>query len=116
MIDGVELKEKPKLIRWSVVIFDLQFIVDAKDSQEARKEAAHLYRRKTKSVYPIAFLQSAGRVRRHEDKRIKFNFGNVPDLLALEKQRREFLVAAEEEEEKEYGPAEGRTLPKYAKR
>lgn len=61
-------------MRWTVHILGKEYEVEADESYLARKEGARLYKEETKSDRPVTYFMPACRVRRHEDKRIKYDF------------------------------------------
>lgn len=88
-MDGVELDEKPKEIPWTIVILDREYIVKAIIVNEAKNLAALKYNEEMGTNYPLTFLKATARVRRHEDKRVKFHFGSgTPSILEVEEELR----------------------------
>ncbi len=59
---------------WTVYILGKEYEVEAEESYQARKQGAELYKKETGSNKSTTYFMPACRVRRHEDKRIKYDF------------------------------------------
>jgi len=59
---------------WTVYILGKEYVVEANESYQARRQGAELYKEEVGSLKSTTYFMPACRVRRHEDKRIKYDF------------------------------------------
>jgi len=63
-------------MKWTVSILGVDFEVEADTPYKARKEAIILFKERSGSDRADTFFLPACRIRRHEDKRVKYDFLN----------------------------------------